>query len=51
MLGSDPEQRNEPSYLRTALEAVAEIKGISIEEAREVTLHNTLRLYGEALVG
>jgi TatD DNase family protein len=39
-------QRNEPSYVIHTLEALARIRGITIQEADRVTTENTRRLFG-----
>lgn len=49
VLGADPEQRNEPAEVTTSVRAIAEIKGVAEEEVRQVTLENTIRLYGEKI--
>ena len=38
--------RNEPSYVRYVLEKMAQIKGVSIEEADRITTENTQALFG-----
>lgn len=38
-------ERNEPSNVFLAVQAIAEIKQISVEEVMEVTFHNTTTLY------
>jgi TatD DNase family protein len=47
VLGPDPAQRNEPTNVVLAVQAIAELKGISCEEVRETVRENTRRLYGE----
>lgn len=37
--------RNEPAYVRFVAEKIAEIKGISVEEAAEATYNNACRLF------
>lgn len=49
VLGADPEARNEPAEVTTSVRTIAEIKGVSEEEVRRVTLENTIRLYGERI--
>lgn len=49
VLGADPEQRNEPAGVSTSVRAIAQIKGVAEEEVRQVTLENTIRLYGERI--
>lgn len=46
VLGPDPDVRNEPKNTRIALEAIAEIKGLPVEEVEETVFENTLTLYG-----
>ena len=50
VLSPQPGTRNEPANLRLALEAIAEIKGIAVEEVAEAATRNTLRLYGERIL-
>lgn len=38
-------QRNEPAYVARTLEALARLKGISVEEADRITTENTRRLF------
>jgi TatD DNase family protein len=40
-------QRNEPANLKLALNAVAELQGLSVSEVAEAVVENTRRLYGE----
>ncbi|MDA8137438.1 MAG: TatD family hydrolase [Desulfobacteraceae bacterium] len=49
VLGPDPGQRNEPANLILAVQAIAEIKSISIAEVAAAVTANTFRLYGENL--
>lgn len=49
VLGADPDARNEPAEVTTSVQAIAEIKGISEEDVRRITLENTARLYGEKI--
>lgn len=42
-------KRNEPAYVVRTLEKIAEIKGISVEEAAAATTANALRLFGDRL--
>ena len=51
VLGVDPRARNEPAEVATSLTAIAKIKGLSESEVRERVLNNTVRLYGERIVG
>jgi TatD DNase family protein len=46
VLGPTPSQRNEPANLLVALEAVAEIKNLHLEEVRRCICRNTEDLYG-----
>lgn len=45
-LGPEAGQRNEPANVRISLEAIAEIKEISLKAAAETIVENTERLYG-----
>lgn len=45
VLGPDQGIRNEPANITVALQAISEIKGVSIEEVQENILANTLKLY------
>lgn len=51
VLGAEPGERNEPANLALSLRAVAEIKGLHREAVVEAVRANSLRLYGEALLG
>jgi TatD DNase family protein len=46
VLGPDPNERNEPTNLRLALEAVAELKGLSEQEVLVAVVENQRRLFG-----
>jgi TatD DNase family protein len=46
VLGPNPQQRNEPANIIHSLRSIAEIKGISEQEAVEVISDNCRRLYG-----
>ncbi|RLB19949.1 MAG: hydrolase TatD, partial [Deltaproteobacteria bacterium] len=46
VLGPDPQKRNEPANARLVLQAISEIKGVSIEKVAEAVYLNTVRLYG-----
>ena len=46
VLGPDGNERNVPPNIRTAAEAIAEIKEIAIDAVFEAAMQNTLRLYG-----
>ena len=46
VLGPLAQERNEPANLVISLEAVAKVKGVSLEEVAEAVSHNTLALYG-----
>jgi TatD DNase family protein len=50
VLGVDPKKRNEPAEVSVPLRAIAELKEISEDEAREVISDNTVRLYGDRLL-
>jgi len=39
-------KRNEPAYVAEVLQCVAEVKGISVEEADRVTTQNTVEFFG-----
>jgi TatD DNase family protein len=45
VLGPDPEKRNEPANLPLAVRAVAEIKGVTVDEVRETATRNAAALY------
>ncbi|MCZ6507329.1 MAG: TatD family hydrolase [Acidobacteria bacterium] len=47
VLGTVPGERNEPARVVDALVAIAEVKEISRDEAREALAANTLHLYGQ----
>jgi TatD DNase family protein len=47
VLGPDPKKRNEPANLKLALEAVAELKGLSEPEVAEAVVLNQYRLFGD----
>ena len=49
VLGPDPRERNEPANALLALRCVAELRGISPEEAARSIAENTRRLYGDSL--
>ena len=51
VLGREPGERNEPANLGVSLQAVAELKGVHREAVVEAVRDNSLRLYGEALLG
>jgi TatD DNase family protein len=46
VLGPEPGRQNEPANLPLALAAVAQLKGIPLEQAAEAVAENTRRLYG-----
>ena len=50
VLGPSPHERNEPSHIVSAVDAIAEIKGLKREKVIEAVYENTLRLYGETLL-
>lgn len=39
-------KRNEPSYLKYVVEKLAEVKGISVSEAAEITTFNSQKIFG-----
>ncbi len=47
VLGPDPERRNEPANVVRSIRAIAEIKGLAVEEVVAAIERNTRRLYGE----
>ncbi len=47
VLGPDPKQRNEPANAVIALEAIANLKGVAMEEVAEAVAYNTRELFGE----
>lgn len=50
VLGPAREQRNEPANVVVALEAIAGLKEVEVERARDQIYENTLRLYGDAIL-
>lgn len=46
VLGPDPNERNEPANAWLVLQAISEIKGVSMEKVAEAAYLNTLNLYG-----
>jgi TatD DNase family protein len=48
VLGPVAGERNEPANVRVALDAIAEIKGLSPDEVAGAVSENTVRLYGNA---
>lgn len=50
VLGPVPNERNEPANLSLVLEAIAQLKGIALEEVKEAVSENTLRLYGDRVL-
>lgn len=50
VLGPEPGVRNEPANVRVSLEAIAEIKGVPVEEVAAHTTENARRLFGAAIV-
>jgi TatD DNase family protein len=46
VLAAEPGARNEPAHVTRSLAAVAELRGVPVEAAREAIAANTLRLYG-----
>ncbi len=51
VLGADPALRNEPAEIVTSLNGIAGIKGLPVGEVRESLFNNTVRLYGEGILG
>ena len=49
VLGPVPQERNEPANAPVALKMIAELKGITVDEAAEAVAENTRRLYGDSL--
>ena len=49
VLGPVPQVRNEPANAPLALQMIAELKGITVDEAAEAVAENTRRLYGDSL--
>ncbi len=47
VLAPNPDDRNEPANVLVAIEAIADIKNVSRDEAAETVIENTQRLYGE----
>ena len=47
VLGPSPDERNEPANVVIAVDAIADLKGISKEEVVETVSENTRRLYGD----
>lgn len=47
VLGPVPQERNEPANARIAVNAIAELKGIAVDEVIEAVAENTRRLYGD----
>lgn len=49
VLGPLPQERNEPANTLLALNAIAELKGIAVDEAAAAIAENTRRLYGDVI--
>jgi TatD DNase family protein len=49
VLGPVPQERNEPANAPVALKMIADLKGITVDEAAEAVAENTRRLYGDSL--
>lgn len=49
VLGPTPGDRNEPANATVALKMIADLRGISVDEAAEAVAENTRRLYGNAI--
>lgn len=45
VLGPDPQERNEPANIPLVLQAIADIKNISVETVHQTVRENTARLY------
>ena len=50
VLGPDPKERNEPANCMIAMKAIAQIKGLKLEEVCEKLFENSCRLYGSVSV-
>jgi TatD DNase family protein len=50
VLGPSSGERNEPSNALICVDAIAEIKGVSRQEALETIEQNTIRLYGRSIL-
>jgi TatD DNase family protein len=46
VLGPDPGERNEPANTVRAIEAIAQLKGETVQSVAEAVFENTNRLYG-----
>lgn len=51
VLGPDPARRNEPANVIRSVEAIAEIKGLAVDEVAAAVGENTVRLYGDVFAG
>ncbi|MFH2008886.1 MAG: TatD family hydrolase [bacterium] len=51
VLGPDREERNEPANVLVSARAVAEIKGLPLEEVLQACAANTRALFGPAVIG
>lgn len=47
VLGPEKSERNEPANAIVSLKAVADLKGVSMDEVEAVVFENTIRLYGD----
>ena len=47
VLGPEKSERNEPANALISLKAVADLKGISVDDMKDVVFENTIRLYGD----
>lgn len=50
VLGPEPGLRNEPANLPLAVNAIARIKNVPVDEVRAALTENTLRLYGDRIL-
>ena len=50
VLGPDPQARNEPANVAVVVEAIAELKNLSIHEVEMAVTENAIRLYGERII-
>jgi TatD DNase family protein len=49
VLGPVPQERNEPANAPVALKMIAELRGITLDEAAEAATENARRLYGDTI--
>jgi len=50
VLGPDAQARNEPANVTIAVEAIAEIKDLSVADVEVAVTENTIRLYGDRII-